>query len=78
MAIDDAEIRNSLREAADRGEGSWLVGVTLVMRGGEEIHGNVQRVGDDFVVMSTDVGQSRARIASIENIHWHLESQGPE
>jgi hypothetical protein len=72
------EIREALELAVDPEPGSWLVGLTLVLRGSDEIRGTVKRLDSEEVVMETSAGERRARIAEIQDVLRHLESPGPE
>ncbi|MGH2964025.1 MAG: hypothetical protein ACRDMH_01410 [Solirubrobacterales bacterium] len=76
--VSDQEIRQILETAADPEPGSWLVGLTVVLRSSEEIEGTVKLLEDDEVLMHTDAGERRARIEEIENVIMHFQSQGPE
>jgi hypothetical protein len=76
--IDDREIREALEAAVDQEPGSWLVGITLVLRDSEQVDGTVTLLEDDEVVVDTGEGQRRVRIEEIENMLMHFQSQGPE
>jgi hypothetical protein len=76
--LDKGEIREILEGSIDPEPGSWLVGVTLVLRGSEEIEGTVKRLDGSEVVMDTSAGERRALIDEIENVLMHFQSQGPE
>lgn len=76
--LERSEVREILEGAVDPEPGSWLVGVTLVLRDSQAIEGRVKRIEDQEVVMETDAGQRRAQIEEIENVLMHFQSQGPE
>ncbi len=76
--ISDQEIRQILETAVDQDPGSWLVGLTLVLRDSEEIEGMVALLDADEVLMDMDAGERRVRIEEIEDILMHFQSQGPE
>jgi hypothetical protein len=74
----DREIREALQAALDQGPGSWLVGVTLVLRDSEEIDGTVTVLEDEEVVLDTGPGERRVPIEEIGNVRLHFQSPGPE